>query len=68
MKHFFFIINFQKEKANTFNHYYSEKSSNRAKKHKSSTYYGPQSTGINVQSSQSATTPRRLTFNSWDPN
>jgi hypothetical protein len=27
---FFFIINFQNEKANTFNHSYSEKSSNRA--------------------------------------
>jgi hypothetical protein len=40
MKHFFFIINFQKEKGKyfyTFNHSYSEKSSNRATKHKSDT-------------------------------
>ena len=59
MKHFFFIINFQKEKANTFTlliiliaTYY----------HKSATYYDPQSAGINVQSTQSESTPRRLTL------
>ena len=66
MKHFFFIINFQKEKANTFTlliilivkslqiellTYIAQ-----------ICYYDPQSAGINVQSPQSATTPRRLTL------
>ena len=61
---FFFVINFQKEKANTFTiviililkslqieHCIAQKCS-----------YDHQSAGINVQSPQSATTPRRLTL------
>ena len=46
----------------TFNHFYSEKSSKRAKEHKYTTYYDPQSAGINVQSPQSESTPRRPTL------
>ena len=37
--------------------HYSEKSSKRAKQHKSTTYYDPQSAGINLQSPQSDSTP-----------
>ena len=59
---FFFIINFWKEKANTFNHSSSKKSKNRATYMAQICYYDPQSAGINVQSPQSATTPRILTL------
>ena len=59
---FFFIINFQKEKANTFTLLIILievfKSSYIAK----ICYYDPQSAGINVQLPQSAATPRRLTL------
>ena len=54
---FFFYYKFSKRKGKyfyTFNHSYSEKSQ--------ICYYDPQSAGINMQSPQSATTPRRLTL------
>ena len=59
------IIIFSKRKGKhfyTFNHFYSEKSSKRAKEHKSTTYNDHQSAGIKVQSPQSESTPRRLTL------
>ena len=66
IKHFFFIINSQKEKVNTLTLLIilivkslkiGLHSTNLLLK-----YYDPQSAGINVQSPQSATTPRRLTL------
>ena len=45
----------------TYNHFYSEKSSKRAKEHKSTTMT-PNLRGINMQSPQSESTPRRLTL------
>jgi hypothetical protein len=53
----FFFINFQKEKTNTFNHSYSEKSSKRVTYIAQICYYDPQSARINVQSPQGTTTP-----------
>ena len=44
----------------TFNHNYREKSSKRA--NSTITYYEPQFAGINLQSPQSDSTPRRLTL------
>ena len=71
----FFIINFQKEKVNTLTLLIilivkslkiGLHSTNLLLK-----YYDPQSAGINVQSPQSATTPKRLTLiygiNQMDP-
>ena len=52
MKHYFFIINFQKEKANTFTILIIL-----IVKSLQICYYDPQSTGINVQSPQNASTP-----------
>ena len=46
----------------TFNHSYGEKSLNRGTYMAEIYYYDPQSAGINLQSPQSATTPRRLTL------
>ena len=48
----------------TFNHFCSEKSSKRAKWHKSTTTYDPQSTGINLQSTESYSTLSTLTLGS----
>ena len=70
---FFFHYWFSKRKGkyfDTFNHSYSKKSSNRATYIAQICYYDPQSAEINVQSPQSATTPKRLTLlNSlnWSP-
>ena len=62
MNFFFFIINFQKEKGNTLTLLFIliVKSLQIAQIY----YYDPhtQSAGINVQSPQSTTTPRRLTL------
>ena len=59
----FFSLSIFKKKGKyifSFNHSYSKKSSNKAPYHKSATYYDPQSSGINVQSLQSESTPKRL--------
>ena len=60
MKQFFFTINFQKEKANIFTLLVIliVKSLQIAQ----ICYYDPQSAGINVQSPQSATTPKVHSF------
>ena len=64
MKHFFFIINFQKEKANTFTLLIIliVKSLQIELHSTNLLLYDIQSPGINVQSPQSAATPRRLTL------
>ena len=62
---FIFHYQFSKRKGkyfNTFYHSYSENSSNRATYMAQIYYYDTQSAEINMQSSQSATTPRRLTL------
>ena len=58
MNHFFFIINFEKKKANSFTLLIILL----VKSLQKICYYEPQSAGINVQSPQSATTHRRLTL------
>ena len=64
MKLFFFIINYQTENENTltFLIILTVKSLQKEVHIAQICFYDPQSAGINVQSPQSATTPRRLTL------
>ena len=67
LNHFYYFSKRKWKYFYTFNHFGSEKSSKRAKLHKSTTMkYDPQSAGINLLSPQSDSTPWTLTLKLTD--